>query len=288
MNEKSLDLLISLLDDPDESVYKPVLEELLKADISIVDHLEHLWETSLDELVQNRIEFIIQQIQFNDAKLKIKNWANQETIDLFEGFFLITRNQFPELKLKSIQIQLDGIRKDIWLEFRNSLTSLEKITILNHIFFDHYHFKIDRNNPDSPDLCYINRILDSRKGNPVSVTILYTLIARSLNLPVHYIDIPNEPLVGYFDEAIARLAYGSEHRNSVLFYVNPSNKGAIIGPREVDYIQSLRDLTNKSKLAEPCTDRIILKRLLERLIFAYNQKGAIDKVSDLDKIAGIL
>jgi len=288
MNEKNLDLLISLLDDPDDSVFKPVLEEILKADISIVDHLEHIWETSLDELVQKRIEYIIQQIQFRDASVKIKNWANQEAIDLFEGFFLITRNQFPELKLKSIQVQLDAIRKDIWLEFRNSLTSLEKITILNHIFFDHYRFKIDKKNPDSPDLCYINRILESRKANPVSVAILYTLMARSLNLPVHYIDIPNEPLVGYFDDTVARLAYGDEHRNSVLFYINPSNKGAIIGPREVDYIQSLRDLTDRSKLSEPCNDRIIIKRLLEKLIFAYTQTGAIDKVSYLDKIAGIL
>ena len=288
MNETNLDLLISLLDDPDDSVFKPVLEEILKADISIVDHLEHIWETSLDELVQKRIEYIIQQIQFRDASVKIKNWANQEAIDLFEGFFLITRNQFPELKLKPIQSQLDAIRKDIWLEFRNSLTSIEKITILNHIFFDHYRFKIDIKKPDSPDHCYINRILESRKGNPVSVAILYTLIARSLNLPVHYIDIPNEPLVGYFDDAVARLAYGDEHRNSVLFYINPSNKGAIIGPRELDYIQSFRDLTNKSLLSEPCNDRIIIKRLLEKLIFAYTQTGAIDKISYLDKIAGIL
>jgi len=288
MDEKNLDLLISLLDDPDDSVFKPVLKEFLKADISIVDHLEHIWETSLDELVQKRIEYIIQQIQFNDSNSKIQNWAKQEAIDLFEGFFLITRSQFPELKLKSIQIQLDSIRKDIWLEFRNSLTSLEKITILNHIFFDHFKFKIDRKNPDSPSLCYINRILESRKGNPVSITILYTLIARSLQLPVHYIDIPDEPMVGYFDEAIARLAYGGEHNNAILFYINPSNKGAIIGPREIDYIQPLRDLTNKSALTEPCNDRIIIKRLLEKLIYAYKQTGAVDKVTQLDKIAGIL
>lgn len=288
MNEKNLDLLISLLDDPDDSVFKPVLEELMKADISIVDHLEHIWETSLDELVQKRIEFIIRQIQSNDTHAKISNWVNQEALDLFEGFFLITRNQFPELKLKNIQIQLDAIRKDIWLEFRNSLTSLEKITILNHIFFDHYRFKIDKKNPDLPNLCYINRILESRKGNAVTITILYTLIARSLNLPVHYIDIPDEPWVGYFDETIARLAFGGENKNPVLFYINPSNKGAIIGPREVDYIQPLSDMTNKSKLTEPCNDRIIIKRLLEKLIFAYQQTGAIDKVSALESIAEIL
>ena len=109
MNELKLESLITLLDDPDDSVFNMVLVEMLKEDISIVDRLEHIWETSLEKLVQDRIEFIIQQIQLNDTKEKNKNWANQETLDLFEGIFLISRYQYPELKLKSIQIQLEKI-----------------------------------------------------------------------------------------------------------------------------------------------------------------------------------
>ena len=37
-----------LVDDPDNSVFNLVLEELLKEDISVVDQLEQIWETSLD------------------------------------------------------------------------------------------------------------------------------------------------------------------------------------------------------------------------------------------------
>ena len=222
MNDFKLDSLIALLDDPDESVFNLVQEEILKEDISIVDQLEHIWETSLDSLVQKRIEFIIQKIQLSDTKEKIKNWANQKTLDLFEGLFLISRQHYPELKLKPIQVQLDKIKKDVWLEFRNSLTSLEKITILNHIFFDHYKFEINLTNPDSPQNCYINRILDLRIGNPVSIAIIYTLIARSLDLPVHYVDFQNNPLVGYFDKDIALIVQGDEFKNSALFFINPS------------------------------------------------------------------
>lgn len=288
MKDKKLDSLINLLDDPDDSVFNLVREEILKLDISVVDQLEQIRETSLDDLVQKRIEFIIQQIQLHDTRKKIKNWANQPLLDLFEGFFLISRHQYPEIKLKSIQVQLDKIRKDIWLEFRNSLTSLEKITILNHIFFDHYRFSVDRINPDSPQHCYINQVLEFRKGNPVSITIIYTLIARSLDLPVHYIDFKNNPLVGYFDQDMARLAHGENQVNPVLFYINPSNSGAIIGPRELDYIQNTTELTDKTKLAEPCPDRIILKRLIEKLIQSYDQQGASEKANYLNEIADIL
>ena len=288
MNKNRLDSLITLLDDPDDSVFMIVLEEMIKEDISIVDRLEHIWETSLDDIVQQRIETIIQQIQLNDTKEKIRNWSNQKIIDLFEGFFLISRYQYPELKLKSILIQLENIRKEIWLEFRNSLTSLEKITIMNHIFFRHYKFSLDKTTPNSPQNCYINRILDTRKGNPISITILYMLIARSLNLPVYYIDFQEHPLIGYFDKDIAQLANEKEVDHSVLFYINASHKGAVIGPNEVDYILQTSDPEKLEKLTQACPDRTIIKRLVEKLASTYNQIGSTDKVFYLIEIAGML
>jgi hypothetical protein len=288
MKDSKLDALISLLDDPDNSVFKLVLEELLKEDLSVVDQLEHIWETSLDELVQNRIEGIVQEIQLKDTKAKIKKWADQETLDLFEGFFLISRHQYPEIKFKAIQLQLEKIRKDVWLEFRNSLTALEKIAVLNHLFYDHHKFKVDFFNPDSPHNCYINRVLETKKGNPVSIAIIYTLIARLLNLPVHYIDFQKNPLVGYFDKEIAQLIHGEATSHSILFYINPSNKGAIIGPKEVDYIQHTSDEIDRQKLIQPCPDRIIIKRLIERLIVGYTELGQHDKVNYLNEITAIL
>jgi hypothetical protein len=287
MNDFKLDSLIALLDDPDESVFNLVQEEILKEGIVLVDQLEHIWETSLDSLVQKRIELIIQKIQLTDTKEKIKDWANQKTLDLFEGFFLISRHHYPELKLKPIQVQLDKIKKDVWLEFRNSLTSLEKITILNHIFFDHYKFEINLMNPDSPQNCYINRILDLRKGNPVSIAIIYTLIARSLDLPVHYVDFQNNPLVGYFDKDIAQIVQGDDFKHSALFFINPSNNGAIIGPKEVDYIRNTTEIQDRNKL-EPCPDRIVIKRLIEKLVDAYQELGAEDKANYLKEIASVL
>ncbi|HLN73788.1 MAG TPA: transglutaminase-like domain-containing protein [Prolixibacteraceae bacterium] len=288
MKDTKLDALITLLDDPDKSVFNLVLDELLKEDVSVVEKLEHIWETSLDELVQDRIEEIIQEIQLKDTKDKIKQWAKQETLDLFEGFFLISRHQYPEIKFKIVQAQMEKIRKDVWIEFRNSLTALEKISILNHIFYNHYKFTIDEFNPDDPQNSYINRILETRKANPVSIAILYTLVARLLELPVHYIDFPKNPLVGYFDKEIVQLAYGGGIGHSILFFINPSNKGAIIGPKEVDYIRHSGEEGNPQKLTDPCPDRIIIKRLIERLIIGYNELSQQEKVNYLKEIITIL
>lgn len=288
MKSSKLDALISLLDDPDPSVFDMVLEELLKEDISVVDQLEQIWETSLDELVQDRIEGIIQEIQLKDTTERIKNWADQETLDLLEGFFLISRHRYPEIKFKTIQLQLEKIRKDIWLKYKNSLTALEKIAILNHIFYNQHKFKVDFFNPDSPQNSYINRVLETKKGNPVSIAILYTLLGRLLDLPIHYIDFQKNPLVGYFDPNLAQLVHGKGMSEPILFYINPSNSGALIGPKEVDYIQNTSEEADRKKLTQPCPDRIIIKRLIERLISGYNELGFQDKVAYLNQISAIL
>ncbi len=115
-----------------------------------------------------------------------------------------------------------------------------------------------------------------------------TLIARSLNLPVRYIDFQKNPLVGYFDKDMARLVHGEETDNAILFYINTSNSGAIIGPKEVDYIQHTSDETERQKLTEACHDRIIIKRLIEKLVIGYRELGQAEKVNYLNEIGAIL
>lgn len=287
MNKNRLDSLIALIDDPDEAVFQTVLTEIQKEDISVIDHLEHIWETSLDEVVQSRIELAIQKIQFNDTKEKIRNWVSQETIDLFEGFFLISRYHYPELKLKPIVNQLENIRKEIWIEYKSSMSSLEKITILNHIFFDHFKFQVDLLNPNSPQLNHINRVLETKKCNPVSIAIVYILVARSLNLPVGYIDFPKNPLVALFDRNIS-FNDDAADENAVLFYINPTNKGAVIGPREIEYILQISNEVDREKLTRPCPDRVVIKRLIGQLISNYNLIGAEQKLMYLNEIEGLL
>lgn len=284
-----LESLVALLDDPDESVFRYVLDEMVKLDVSMVDRLEHIWETSIDDLVQRRLEVIIQQIQLNDTREKIRAWSSQAQLDLFEGIFLIARYQYPELKQKFVRDQIEGIRRDTWIELRSSLTSLEKITVLNHIFFDQYKFRIDKSNDNLPQYCFINRILETRRGNAISLSILYLLVARLLGLPVQYIDFEKNPLIAFYDREMAQLVHGEDCPHQILFYINPSNKGAIVGLKEVSYIQHVEGLAGQENLTRACSDKVIIKRLIEKLAYAYSQQETgREKAFYLTEIAGLL
>ncbi len=288
MKEEKLQALISLLDDPDQAVFEIVEEEILKEKSSIIKKLEQIWETTLDELIQTRIENLIQQIQYRETSKRIKNWSKQENIDLFDGFFLISQYQYPELKKKSIKNKIRQISNDIWLEINNRLTSIEKITVLNHIFYDTYKFSVNIDNIESPKNNYINEVLDTKKGNPISLAILYTLIARELGFPIQLIDFPRNPLLAYIDPETAQKAHGEEYDSPVLFYINPSNKGAIIGKKEIEFFLKRNEKSNDDAYYQPCEDKVIIKKLIERLIEAYESEGSMDKAEDLSFIVNLI
>lgn len=288
MKADRLTALIALLDDPDKAVYEMVEKEFLDEDSAIIGQLEKIWETSFDELQQTRIEDLIRQIQFRATSNKMKNWSKQTHVDLFEGFFLISQYQYPELKLKDIETRIRKIRNDVWIEISNRLTSIEKVTVLNHIFFDVNKFSVNLAVPHSPQNCYINQILDTKKGNPVSIAILYTLIARELDFPIQLIDFPRNPLLAYIDAEMAQKAHGPNYNSSVLFYINPSNRGAIIGRKEIEFFLKRNEQVDEAVFEKNCEDRVIIRKLLESLISAYNSLGHQDKVDDLTSIASLL
>lgn len=279
MEQERFDALVTLLDDPDTTVFQMVEQELLKEDEAIIPALEKKWEQSFDENSQNRIENIIQSLQFKRTLGGLKNWINQTpgTQDLFEGFCAIDKFQYPDLNPLNLTLKIENLRKSIWLELNNSLTLLEKTTILNHFIFNLNGYSVNLSNPNSPQNCFLNQVLDTKRGNPVSMSIFYTIIARAIELPAYLVDFPKNPLVAIVDAELAQKVHGSTRDTEVLFYINPSNKGAITSRKEIDYHLKRNDYQPIEKYAEPKPDVLFIQRLVESMLEAYNSVGFTEK-----------
>lgn len=277
MKKDRLYALIHLLDDPDEIIIETVEKELLKQNHSIIPALEEKWESSFDEACQERIENLIQNLQFKKTKRQLENWIHSDKNDLLEGFLSIDRFQYPDLNLLGIHQKIGKIVNPIWLELNNSLTLLEKTTILNHFLFNIYGFGINHTNLFSPQNCFLNQLFDTKKGNPVSIGIFYTIIARKLGLPAQFSDFPKNPLVAIVDYELAQKVHGHNTRTNVLFYINPSNKGAITSRKEIDYHLKNNNYSPTDYFAEPKHDLFFIQRLLESLKDSYRSAGFTEK-----------
>ncbi|HPE77030.1 MAG TPA: transglutaminase family protein [Draconibacterium sp.] len=279
MTNRKINALIELLDDPDLTVFELVEKELLKETDKIIPKLEQKWESSFDVFCQERIENIIQNLQFKQTTRLLKQWLkeSQEERDLFTGFLIIDRFQYPDVNPLNIRLKLENIRKKIWLELNNSLTLLEKITILNHFLFNLNEFSINFKNIHSPQNCFLNQMLDTKKGNPVSISIFYTIVARMLDLPAQFIDFPKNPLVAIVDAKLARKVHGNDVKSDVLFYINPSNKGSITSIKEIEYHLRTNNYFPLQHYTEPKSDVAFIKLLVESLELSYQSVNFMDK-----------
>ncbi len=286
MEKNKLDALINLLDDPDKTVFELVEKELLKENNEIITLLEEKWETSFDVNYQERIENLIQGLQFKETYKKMKLWVNTNTKerDLFTGFWIVDQFQYPDLNLLNIQLKVENIRKKIWLELNNSLTLLEKTTILNHFLFNINGFSINHSNKNSSQNCFLSQILDSKKGNPVSLCIFYTILARQLELPAYFIDFPRNPLIAIVEPKLAKKVHGGSLNSDVLFYLNPSHKGAITSIKEIEYHLRTNEYLPLHNFTQPKSDILFIQRLLESLEESYQSLGMVDKEEQVQQM----
>ncbi len=277
MKKSRLKALINLLDDPDNLVFETVEKELLKENHTIIPALEKHWENSFDETSQQRIENLIQDLQFKKTKSLLKQWIHSPEKELLEGFLTVDKFQYPDVNQMGIYQKVEKIKNTVWLELNNSLTLLEKTTILNHFLFNVHGFSINHNNINSPQNCYLNQLLDTKKGNPVSLSLFYTILARQLGLPAFFTDFPKNPLVAIVDRDLAKKVHGENTTSDVLFYINPSNKGSIASRKEVDYHLAKNNYSPSEKFAEPKCDQLFIRRLLESLNIAFHTVGFQEK-----------
>lgn len=285
VNEKNITALISLLDDPDEGIYSHVRNELVSYGEDVIPYLEKEWENAFGSIIQNRIELIIHKIQFDNTTQKLREWALSGGINLFEGAMLIAKYQYPDLDEAGIKSKIDMLTQDAWLEMSPRLTALEKVRVLNHIIFEVHGYSGNTKNFHAPQNNYLNNVIEGKKGNPLSLSILYSIIAQNLQIPVNGVNLPEHFILAYVNEHIDEV----ENENiKILFYINPFSKGSIFTQKEITAFLKQLNLEPKSSYYEPCTNLQMIKRLINNLIISYEKLGYPDKVNELTELGDAL
>jgi regulator of sirC expression with transglutaminase-like and TPR domain len=281
--------LVKLMDDPDDHVYEHVRQEIKKCGADAIPILEHSWEHDYYGLVfQNRIEHLIHEIQFSEIQRQLLEWSSSPDKDLLEGAILIAKYQYPGLDEIKIKESIQNLRRDIWLELNDNQTSFEKVKIFNRIFFDLYHFNGDNKHYHSPVNSFINTVLESKKGNPLSLCLLYSIVAQSLDLPVYGVNLPNHFVLAFMDEYHTNHFGQVQNDFGVLFYINAFSKGTIFDVKEIEQFLNDLNIEHRREYFEPCSNTAIIKRMLTNLIFSFQQIGNSEKVEELTLLKSLL
>ncbi len=128
-----------------------------------------------------------------------------------------------------------------------------------------------------------SQVLVTKKGNQISLAIIYSIIAQKLDIPVYGVNLPQHFILAYVDETME-----TEFEGGILFYINAFNKGFIFGRRDVDMFLKQLNLKAEKQFYEPCSNADIIRRVLRNLISAYENLGSAEKVAELNELLEIM
>lgn len=270
-----LKALVSLLDDDDVEVVQHVEDRIMSLGTYIIPYLEFEWENSFNPTVQKRIEEMVHSLQFELLKEKLYAWRMSEKQDLLEGMWLINTYQYPDLELEHLTKELEQIYYEAWLEFKADIHPVDQVKILNSVLFNKLHFGANTKNFHSPGNSMLNVVLQTKKGNPISLCVIYMLVARKLKMPIYGVNLPN----------LFVMIYQQEEGQ---FYINAFNRGLVFSKKEIDeYIDNLK-LPHHDIYYEPCSNLDIIQRVLRNLANSHEKLGHTEKVEEIKQLSKIL
>ncbi len=283
VSDATLKAMITLLDDSDEEVVAHVTEQLLGFGTDIIPQLEHAWESLEDHGLQERVENIIHKIQFNLTRDSLADWLENSRHDLLQVMLIIARYQYPELSESRVRNHIESIRIDAWMEMNYYLTALEKVRILNHIFFRIHGFSGNTDQYNDPQNSFINKVLESRKGNPISLCVLYMIIAQRLHIPIYGVNLPQHFILAYLDDSEEAEKLPLAQREP-LFYINAFNRGMVFGRKEIDQFLQLIKLPVEERFYRACDVFDIVVRVFNNLISSFEEDKKPEKVAEVTSL----
>lgn len=281
-NSFKLKALIDLLDDPDSEVFSAVSEQIVTQGVGVVPDLERAWEISNNEIVQTRIEDLIQTINFNQIADSLVKWANSEKKDLLIGAYLAAKVVYPNIELAPINEKIEKLRWDTWIELNDNQTALEKVRIINHLFFDVEKYTSSK--PVTPSSYFINNFIENKQGSPNIITIFYGIVAQKLNLPIYPVSLPKNFVLAY------QSSYHPNYNDprSILFYINPFNNGAIFGRHDIENFLQKEGIEVEDKYLLPCSNIRAIELLFSNISYASKAQGNKKQSTLFQKLSDII
>lgn len=273
MKKKELKALVSLLED--RSLRDSIENKILELGTDTIPFLEEEWENTFDPGLQGYLEDIIHKLQIELLKERLVEWKRSESDDLIKGMWIIATYQYPDLSLEKLQQDFEQLYYEVWLEHKPDAHHFDKVKFINSVFFGKLKFRANTRNFHSPANSMINIVMETKKGNPISLSVLYLMIAQKLEMPVYGVNLPNMFILTYKNE-------------EEQFYINAFNRGLIFSREDIDSYITQINLAPRPIFYEPCSHTDIVIRSLRNLSIAFEKLDDHAKADEVKELLALI
>ena len=259
LSDEKRKALLCLLADEDPGIYLPVREKIISLGPHVCDWLKYF---VLDEnpIVRRRVRDVISHFKRLKADTEFSAFClnHGEDFELEEACWLLARTVDPEINTEAYRAVLDDYAHDLMhkIDFGSEPESI--MAAINRYIFQTQRYQGNEDNYYSADNSYLNRVIDQRLGNPISLCMIYQLVGRRLGLPVTGIGLP-----GHF---LCRFQTPRQD-----YYIDAFNKGRLLTKTDcMKYLKQAGYEFHETFLM-PASSRRILLRMCSNLHQIYQR-----------------
>lgn len=258
----AIEALLQLLVDGHSSTASAAREHLLKC----AEDKEVRWRVaeaarSSDPVLRGRARllYLDMQLQLLTRKWQWLGSQADTDIDLEEGAILIARYEYPDVDAGAASAWLDDAALAIGQHVRPELTMYHTIGWINTYLFETLGFRGDANRYYSIENSCINRVIERRCGIPITLSLIYLLIARRLDLPVFGVAMPGHFVVQFVAEETV--------------WIDPFHRGRLLSADDCARRVEEMGFSFQKTFLEPVSNRDILRRMLTNMQRAYYREA---------------
>lgn len=198
LSERQREALISLLSDDDPGVYRTVRAKLLSFGTQVCEWLRP-YTLSSDPALRRRSQEIVHFLARRTADERFLDFCRVHggELSLEDGAWLLALTQYPEINLAAYQALIDSYAAELREHTHPASHPEATLLAINQYLFQRLGFRGNERDYYDPDNSYLNRVVDQRTGNPISLCTIYLMVTRRLNLPVTGIGMPGHFVCRY-------------------------------------------------------------------------------------------
>jgi regulator of sirC expression with transglutaminase-like and TPR domain len=283
---KEISALLNLIDDPDEEVFGAVSNKIVGFGRTIIPNLENLWELTPDQQIQERIELIIHRLHYTDLVEDFRQWNLAGHHDLLVGSLLVAKFQYPELSTSPVLLEVEKIRRNIWLELNNYLTPLEQVRIITGILYSYHSLKGTEIAYSDINDFLLHKVLESKRGNQLSNGILYLILSDLLDIPVKAIGVPRQFVLAYFKPGYKN-ELSSDQLDKIEFFIDPTS-GMVFTHKDIENYFKRISVPLVDSYFKPLSNKRVIQHLLEEGSKCFDNEKDQYKKEEMINLAKLL
>jgi regulator of sirC expression with transglutaminase-like and TPR domain len=205
------------------------------------------------------------------AARRLCGYALCPEVQLERGLFLLARFGYPNLDARPYLAALDALGAELSRRTEHLPPTLERALCLPRYLGDELGFTGDGESYDHPDHVFLHRVLETKRGLPLTLAALYQAVARRAGIRAHLVGLPGH--------VVLRLS--GEDRRAL---IDPFRGGVELSERDCLAYLAGRGLTFQPRWFQDAGDAAMLERQIRNLIASYRRRGLLREIELLGRV----